>query len=124
MDQNRDKLAVRTTRSTTVRDFVVFQVKLALDGVKDFVAINLSVVAIVIDLISGRGRRPRLFYSVVRMSQRFEGWLGLHRMQGLSEAEDDNEDVDVLLESDADDLIDQFEELVRKEVTGGRKRGP
>lgn len=67
-----------TSRNATVRDFVIFQVKLALDGMKDLVAFNLSIVALILDFISGRGRRPRLFYSVVRGSRRFDKWLNLH----------------------------------------------
>ena len=121
MPESRNSLSVPATRGVTIRDFVVFQLKLALDGVKDVLAINLSIVAIIIDLIAGRGRRPRLFYSVVRLSQRFEGWLGLHRLEGLDDPDEDPDalDVDRLLDS-ADDLIDQFEELGRGEGSGGR----
>jgi hypothetical protein len=66
------------SRSVTLRDFAVFQVKLALDGLKDLVVFNLSIGAIVLDFIAGRGRRPRLFYGVVRVSERFDAWLNLH----------------------------------------------
>lgn len=67
-----------TSRNATVRDFSIFQVKLALDGMKDLVAFNLSIVALILDFISGRRCRPRLFYSVVRGSRRFDKWLNLH----------------------------------------------
>ena len=59
------------SRGVTLRDFLIFQLKLALDGLADFVVFNASIVAIVLDFIAGRGRRPRLFYSVVRVSERF-----------------------------------------------------
>ena len=32
----------------------------------------------VLDFVAGRGRRPRLFYSVVRASERFDKWINLH----------------------------------------------
>jgi len=67
-----------TSRNATIRDFLIFQVKLALDGFKDLVAFNLSIGAILLDFLSGRGQRPRLFYSVVRASERFDRWLNLH----------------------------------------------
>ena len=54
-----------TSRGVTVWDFTIFQLKLALDGTKDFVAFGLSVVAIALGFVAGRGLRPRLFYSVV-----------------------------------------------------------
>ena len=52
------------SRGVTLRDFAIFQVKLFLDGMKDFLAIWLSIGAIILDFIAGRGKRPRLFYSV------------------------------------------------------------
>jgi hypothetical protein len=67
-----------TSRQVTTRDFVIFQVKLAIDGVKDLVVFNVSIVAVVLDFIAGRGQRPGLFYSVVRASERFDAWLNLH----------------------------------------------
>jgi hypothetical protein len=44
-----------TSRNATVRDFAIFQVKLALDGMNDLVAFNLSIVAPILDFISGQG---------------------------------------------------------------------
>ena len=64
------KPRVVASRKVTLRDFVIFQVKLALDGLEDLVVIQLSVLAIIVDLISGGGERPRWFYSVVRVSER------------------------------------------------------
>jgi len=66
------------SRTVTFRDFIVFQLKLALDGAKDIVVFNLSILAILVDLLSGRGRRPRLFYWILRASERFDAWLNLH----------------------------------------------
>ena len=138
MRESRKKSVAKVTRGVAVRDFLVFQLKLALEGVRDLLAINLSVIAIVVDILSGRGRRPRRFYAVVRWSRRFDGWLRLHSMKGMPEAEEDGRDgadgpestgagseapgsgVGVVsqdkrqLGSDADTLVEQFEELVRK----------
>lgn len=102
-----------TTRSVTVRDFAIFQFKLLLDGSKDFFAFWLSIVAISLDFIAGRGRRPRLFYSVVRASERFDKWINLHSVvQRMDESESD----DGLfggMEEGEDSLIAQIEALVR-----------
>ena len=138
MRESRKKSVAKVTRGVAVRDFLVFQLKLALEGVRDLLAINLSVIAIVVDILSGRGRRPRRFYAVVRWSRRFDGWLRLHSMKGMPEAEEDGRGgadgpestgagseapgsgVGVVsqdkrqLGSDADTLVEQFEELVRE----------
>ena len=58
-----------TSRKVTLRDFGIFQLKLALDGLKDVIVFQVSIAAVVLDLIAGRGERPRLFYSVVRASE-------------------------------------------------------
>lgn len=113
------------TRSVTFRDFVVFQVKLALDGVKDAVLMSLSVVAIVIDMIAGGGRRPRRFYAVIRLCSRFDRWLRLHSAKGFAETGErlwpdlPGRGADVeerrMLGSDADTLIERVEDLARRE---------
>ena len=69
---------VQATRGVTIRDFFIFQLKLVLDGFKSLVVFWCSIVAVVIDFLSGRGRRPRLFYSVLRASERFDLWLNLN----------------------------------------------
>lgn len=66
------------TIGVTLRDFLIFQAKLVLDGLKDVAVFNLSVLALLLDLVSGRGRRPRWFYAVLRLSERFDLWLNLH----------------------------------------------
>ena len=112
------------TRSVTVRDFVVFQAKLALDGVKDAVMISLSIIAVVIDLIAGGGRRPRRFYAVVRLCSRFDRWLRLHSAKGFDETGErlwpdlpggEAREGRRILGSDADTLIEKVEELARRE---------
>ncbi len=67
---SRKKPLPVATRNVTVRDFAIFQLKLILDGSIDFAAFWLSIGAIALDFIAGRGKRPRLFYSVVRVSER------------------------------------------------------
>lgn len=101
------------SRGVTLRDFAIFQAKLFLDGMKDFLAIWLSTGAIILDVIAGRGRRPRLFYSVVRASERFDKWINLH---SVVERMDEIETDDGLFGASAagdDTLIGQIEQLVR-----------
>ncbi|NJD20490.1 MAG: hypothetical protein FIA95_14565, partial [Gemmatimonadetes bacterium] len=69
---------VMATRGVTLRDYVIFQIKLWLDGFKGLTVIILSTGALVLDFIAGQGRRPRLFYTVVRASERFDRWLNLY----------------------------------------------
>ncbi len=106
-------------RGVTLRDFIIFQVKLYLDGGKDLVVSVVSAVAMLLDLIAGRGRRPRLFYSVMRGSKRFDRWLNLHSSLDRFDGRQMDAPDDQLLgegevsDAGADALLAQFEELAR-----------
>ena len=124
MNTEDNNMPVKVSPGVAMRDFVVFQSKLVLDGVKDIVLLNLSVIAIVFDAITGRIARPRFFYGVVRLSRRFEEWLKLHRLRGARIDEEEGTMLEDLLGQapDADRLADEFERLVRREVAGIRGR--
>jgi hypothetical protein len=108
-----DKPMTVASRTVTLRDFAIFQTKLFLDGMKDFVAIWLSIGAIILDFIAGRGKRPRLFYSVVRASERFDRWINLHSVvEHMDEIETDDGLFGASRAGD-DSLIGQIEQLVR-----------
>ena len=68
---------MRASRKVLIRDFLIFQVKLWLDGFKDLLMIQLSLVAVVVDLFFG-GTRKRLFYKVIELGERIDLWLNLH----------------------------------------------
>lgn len=102
-----------TDRRVTVRDFVIFQIKLVLDGAKDFVAFWLSIGAIVLDFVAGRGRRPRLFYSVVRASERFDQWLNLHSVVRDMDASGTEDGLFGASRAGSDTFVGQVELFVR-----------
>jgi hypothetical protein len=101
------------TRGVTLRDFVIFQIKLWLDGMKDMVVIGVSSVAVVLDVIAGQGRRPRLFYSVVRASERFDRWLNLHAAMERMEAGESDDGLFGASTAGEDTLLGQIEQIVR-----------
>ena len=115
------------TRKVTFIDFVVFQVKLAVDGLKDLVLINLSVIAILIDLLSGGRRRPRRFYAVMRLGHRFDRWLRLYSAKGFSLAEDGGREEEYLSGTGAEDAAGGRMGAAgggrRKDAGGGRMLG-
>lgn len=61
-----------------LRDVLLFQFKLVVDGLKDLCLAQVALGAAVIDLVRRDGRPGRRFYGVVRLSERFDGWLDLH----------------------------------------------
>jgi len=120
-EYHSSQLPVPADPGMILRDFIVFQLKLAADGLRDVVAINLSIIAIVVDLVIGRGGRFGFFYGVVRLSKRFESWLDLHRMKGI--AHDDGWGDQIQLPGgEADDLLDKFEDLVERKASERRPK--
>ncbi len=108
-----NKPMTMASRSVTLRDFAIFQIKLFLDGLKDFAAIWLSTGAIILDFIAGRGKRPRLFYSVVRASERFDKWINLHSVVERMEESGTDDGLFGASAAGDDSLIGQIEQLVR-----------
>lgn len=79
---------MKASRGVVIRDFVIFQVKLALDGLKDGLLMALSLGAITVDLFRG-GQRKRLFYRVMNLGERIDLWLNLHGAASRAETTDD-----------------------------------
>jgi len=104
---------VMATRGVTVRDYVIFQIKLWLDGFKDVAVIILSTGALVLDVIAGKGRRPRLFYTVVRASERFDRWINLHAAMERLDAGESDDGLFGASAAGEDTLLGQIEQLAR-----------
>jgi len=60
-----------------IRDLLIFQVKLWLDGLKDIVLSPVSIGAATLDLLLGPTRRGPRLYTVLRIGERFDLWLNL-----------------------------------------------
>lgn len=63
--------------ATVVRDALVLQGKLVIDGLRDAILIPLSLLAALISLTQAGPNRGRFFYDIVRMGRRSEHWINL-----------------------------------------------
>ncbi len=97
-----------------IRDLIIFQIKLVLDGVKGVLVLQLSVGAALFDLLFGRPGRPLLFYSVLRMSERFDLWLNVY--SAADRAEDTEDGLFGASRAGSDSLLGKMEEMVRQRV--------
>jgi hypothetical protein len=66
------------SRWRLVRDLGVFELKLALDGVKDLVVAPLAAAATLADLVMPRETRGVFLRAVIQLGERFERWLNLY----------------------------------------------
>ena len=105
---------IQATRDVTIRDFFIFQLKLLIDGFKDLVLLNLSAIAVLLDIVSGKGKRPRLFYSVLRTSERFDLWLNLNgALERLESGEVGDDGLFGASRAGSDSLLGELEQMVR-----------
>lgn len=81
----------RTTRTRWVilRDLLIFQAKLVLDGAKDILLSPLSIGAAVLDLLFPGPRPGHRFYAVMRLGERYDRWLSLFAAADKANAFDD-----------------------------------
>lgn len=104
-----------------VRDLLIFQVKLAMDGLKDLFLMQLSLGAALIDLLFGKPGRPRLFYRVLRASERFDLWMNLN---GAAEQAESAPDGLFGGRGGADTLLSRIEAVLERHAPGWTDPAP
>lgn len=114
---DRDRVDVSVSNRVATRDLVIFQIKLALDGLGDLVLAPVSLIAFVLDLIT-RNKERRLFYAVLQAGERWDRWLSLYRP--AKEARDTSEGLLGASKIGADTFLGKVEEVV---TTQARRAG-
>jgi len=75
------------SRGVIVRDLVIFQLKLFLDGFIDLVLAPMSIAAAAIEIIFRGKNRGRLFYAIMRLGERADLWLNLYGASHRADAD-------------------------------------
>ena len=105
---------VAIDKSTLVRDALVFQLKLFIDGIRDLVLIPVAFIAALISLAKSGDKAGTEFYEVVAFGRETERKIDLFAVADKLEPDADVE------HSDVDRLVNQVEELVSRELQGER----
>ncbi len=95
----------------SIRDFVIFQVKLAIDGLKDGCVFVASFFAFGMDLVFKLHGERRYFPRLMRSSERFDLWLNLH--SAVEHMDDTDDGLFGASEAGSDTLLGQIEQIVR-----------
>lgn len=101
-------------RFPVLRDVIVFQGKLLVDGLRDLVLSPVSLLAALVDLIVPGDDGGKRFYAVVRFGRRTEAWINL-----FGAADHNNPDVDP---QGVDVLVAELENIVRDPQRRGEVR--
>ena len=117
MQDDSQSTGMPTDRRTLVRDIAILQVKLVVDGLRDFILVPVSLVAGIISLVKSGDEPATEFYDLLKMGRRSERWINLfgaaERVHGP--AIDD----DQLLPEDIDALVSRVESFVVDEYKKG-----
>jgi hypothetical protein len=86
---SRDRMAQAegVSRWVIVRDLLLFQLKLFLDGVIDVTLAPLSIGAAIVEVLFGGEKRGRLFYAILRFGERADLWLNLYGASRKADAD-------------------------------------
>ena len=106
------------SKSTLIRDAVVFQVKLLVDGFRDVVLIPVSLAATVISLLKPGSDAGTEFYEVVAFGRQTERSINLFRAADRLKTEGDGQTM-----PDLDGLVDDVEHYLRGEYASERFSG-
>ncbi len=115
MEQDLPDNVATPDRWTLLRDTAVLQVKLIVDGLRDFLLVPASLIAAIVSLASGEDGKPGpQFYRVVAFGKRTERWIDLfgaarNSPESAMEAEGANEpNIDVLVSRMESFVVDEY----------------
>jgi hypothetical protein len=120
-----------TSQFPVLRDVIVFQFKLLVDGLRDLLISPVSLLAALVDLLVPGDDGGKRFYAVVRYGRRTEEWINLFGAAGPDDPVQETHGMDVILADLEEVLRDPArreearakaqEVLERLRQAGGRK---
>ena len=97
------------TRGQLLRQILVFQFKLAMDGLRDLLLSPISIVAALAGILTNHPDPSRYFNRLLELGHRSDQWINLFNTHTQG-----NES------STADDFVREAESIVRSELEKGR----
>lgn len=102
---------------TLIRDAFVVQLKLIVDGLRDFLLVPASVIAAIVSLVSSKDGKPGpQFYQMLALGRRSETWIDLFGALR-------NAPPDVAHKADLNETIDDMVRRVESYVVDEYRRG-
>lgn len=118
MRQSPGEPAPEPSTRTLVRDVAMLQVKLIVDGLRDFLLVPLSLVAGLISFVNRKNGRPGPeFYSLVSVGKQTEQWINL--FGALRNAPSEVADRNHFGDAELDDIVSKVEAFVVDEYQRG-----
>lgn len=106
---------VFVSKSVLLRDVIVFQVKLFIDGLRDLILVPVSLVAALLSLMKSGHAAGSEFYEVVSFGRKTERSINLFEAAERLHRSDDDTPI-----PDLDDLVGDIEDYLRSQVEDGK----
>ena len=113
-----DAAQLSQRRWQLIRDMLVFQAKMLIEGLRDVALVPLTLLAGAFGLLFGREQPERLFHDVLRAGHRFDTWLNLFAPAGK-----DKRAPPEALGSGKEPTIDQYFERIEQKLLEQHERG-
>ncbi len=116
METNSSENDRMPDRWTLIRDIIVLQLKLVVDGLRDFILVPISLLVGIISLLKGGDSSGSEFYELLRTGRRSERWINLfgaaERVYGPSIADDHfpAEDIDEIVSRVETFVVDEYQQ--------------
>ena len=104
-------------RWTMMRDIAVFQVKLVVDGLRDFLLVPASLIVGIVSLFGDDGKPSSHFYDLLKLGKRSERFINL--FGALKHSPGPIEDAEQEDDASIDDLVQRIETFVVDEYRRG-----
>lgn len=105
---------VEIPKSVLIRDLIIFQIKVWLDGFKDVLLVPVSLGAGILDILFGRRADGYRLYAVLRYGERFDLWLNL--FGAVQQADREKDGLFGASRAGDDTLLGQLERLAGTET--------
>ena len=109
--------AMRADRINLLRDIVLLQFKLVVDGLRDLILVPVSLVVGLFSLVRGGDESGREFYDLLRLGRESERWINL--FGAVDRAQDAGADKGASRINDIDDMVTRVESFLVEEYKSG-----
>jgi hypothetical protein len=113
-ESQSEKAVNEPDRWVLLRDIAVLQVKLVVDGLRDFILVPVSLIAGVVSLVKSETGPDSSFYELLRLGKRSEHWINLfgaadrRSATGRERVHFPEEDIDAMVSRVETFVVDEY----------------
>ncbi len=113
----KDRLRTQHSRSEVIRDTIVLQLKLIVDGARDLALMPLVLIATIVGLVKHKNQPGRYLYRLLSYGKASEKWIGL-----FDEAQKDEMKPVDFQDKSFDDLLQKTQAAIESKYIDDSKK--